>query len=127
MFYSSLSCPNQAINLEKKKIKTFEKAQKLFDAYQNYDKISSLRDSLDILDEIIESHGADCQRAINLKQIIGRHVDSKLNEIYVKRNVDEFGKSLNDVELGGLLLEALSKEDLRRFVALISIKRDYFK
>lgn len=108
-------------------MESFENAQKLFDAYQKGGRINNLRDSLDILDEIIESQRTDPHRAINFKQIIRRHIDTKLNEIYVKSNVDEFGKALKDGELGDILFEALGEEDFRRFFSLISIKRDYLR
>jgi hypothetical protein len=108
-------------------MESFENAQKLFDAYQKVGRINNLRDSLDILDEMIESQGTNSHRAINFKQIIGRRIDTKLNEIYAKSNVDEFGKALKDSEFGDILFEALGEEDFRRFITLLSIKRDYLR
>jgi methyl coenzyme M reductase subunit C-like uncharacterized protein (methanogenesis marker protein 7) len=105
----------------------FENAQKLFDAYQKNGRFHNLRDSLDILEKIIESQEADVQRAINFKQIIERHIDTQLNEIWVKSNVDEFGRTLKDDQLTDLLLEAMSEEDRSKFFNLFSIKKDYFK
>jgi hypothetical protein len=108
-------------------METFKNAQKFFRAYQKNGRFRNLRDSLDILDELIERQGTDSLSALNFKQIIGRHIDTKLDEIYVKSNVDEFGKHLNNSDAGFFLFEALSKEDLSRFVGLSRIKKDYFK
>ena len=70
----------------------FKNAQKIFNDYQKIGGFHNLRDSLNILDEIIESQGTGAQRASNFKQLIGRHIDTQLDEILAISNVYEFGK-----------------------------------
>lgn len=108
-------------------MKAFEDAQKSFSEYQKNGRFHNLEDSLNLLNEIIESKGIDLRRAINFKQIIGRHIDIQINEILVKSNVDDFGKALKDNESGNLLWESLSKDDLVNFVRLSRIKKNYFE
>lgn len=113
-------------------MKDFEKARKLFDAYQKSGKLNELGDSLDILDEIIESQGTDSQRAINFKQIIMRHIDAQLNGILAKGNITEFEKHLKDDgdvyrEWVVLLSGALGEDDLGRLFRLFRVRQDYFK
>ncbi len=79
------------------------------------------------MDELIESQGADFQRPINVKQIIGGYIDAQLNKIWSKGDIDEFGKSLSDDQMANLLFESLSKDDLANLVRLSRIKKDYFK
>jgi hypothetical protein len=108
-------------------MKAFEDARESFNEYQKNGGFHNLEDSLGLLNEIIESKGIDLQRAINFKQIIGRHIDVQINEIWVKSNVDDFGKALNDDELGNLLWESLSKDVFVNFVRLSRIKKNYFE
>jgi len=51
-------------------MKAFGDAQKSFNEYQKSGRFHNLEDSLDLLNEIIESKGIDLQRAINFKQIL---------------------------------------------------------
>jgi len=104
----------------------FEKARELFNSYQESGRLNKLRDSLDILDQIIQGQGADLQRAINLKQVIGRHIDAQIDGIAAKANIDEFRKYLKDDEGVSFLSEALNEKDLANFAKLLSIKNDYF-
>lgn len=105
----------------------FENAQKLFNNYEKNGGFHNLKTSLDILDEIIEGQGPAFERAINFKKIIEQHIDTQINTIWAKGNVDEFGKALKDDEFIRLLWKAMSEEDRSIFLKLLSIKRDYFK
>jgi len=105
----------------------FDNAQKLFGSFQKHGKFSDLRESLDILETLIGHQGIESKRASNLRKIISDHIDSELNAIYAKGNIDEFGKGLTLEEAAGLMLEALDKRDLIRFGQFLRIKKRYFE
>ncbi len=67
----------------------FDQARTLFDSYQQHGRIDVLQDSLNILNEIIESQGAELQKAINLKHTIEKYIDGQIKYIKVKYNVGE--------------------------------------
>jgi hypothetical protein len=79
-----------------------------------------------MLEELIDRQGPDSQRATNLKKIIGKYLDARLEEIWGKGNIDEFGKHLKDSELPALFYEALDKADMDKFGKLLRIRKDYF-
>lgn len=111
-----------------------EDAQRLFSAYQKNGEARHLRDSLDILDEIIESASSESQKASNFKNTISKHIDNQINGILAKCNIREFAKDLKAINNDDLLIEklsaiissAFSKEDGEAFIMLLNIKSDYF-
>ena len=105
----------------------FKKAQKLFDIYQKAGGFQNLVDSLDVLDEIIDSQGPDTQRADNLKQTIRRHINAEIKKLFVKTNVYEFIKHPNGTRLFDFLAQSLGTEDAEKFSELFVIKELYFK
>jgi hypothetical protein len=108
-------------------MESFDDAKKLFNDYQKNGRFHSLKDSLNILDEIIATQGADEQRAIKFKGLIKTHIDSRINDIYSNANIDEFAKRANIEEELAILSESLSKEQMKRFMRLLRIKIDYFE
>lgn len=116
-------------------MEVFEEVQKLFDAYQKNGDFHNLRDSLDILDEVIESKSAESHKAINFKKTIAKHIDNQVKGVIVKCNIRDFAKDLKDIDDQDLLLEKLasvlsasfSKEDGKTFFELLNIQSDYFK
>lgn len=113
----------------------FEDAQRLFSAYQRNGGVHNLRDSLDILQEIIENQSADSQRAINFKSTISKHINDQIKGIFVKCNVPDFAKDLKNIDDQDLLLEklatilsaALNKADGKNLGELLTIQSEYFR
>jgi hypothetical protein len=108
-------------------VEEFKNVQKLFSSYQKGGAFQNLTDSLHILDEIIESQGPDAQRAYNLKQLIGRHIDAEMENIIAKTNVYEFVKDPSAARLAEFLDESLGAEDANKLVKIFRIKKDFFK
>ena len=113
----------------------FEEARRLFGVYQRNGDIYNLRESLDILQEIIEDQSVDSQRAANFKNTISKHIADQIKRISVKCNVPDFAKDLKKIDDQDLLLEklasvlsaALSKEDGKYLGELLTIQSDYFR
>jgi hypothetical protein len=106
----------------------FDKAQSLFGSFQKNEQFHNLRDSLDILDNLIEIQGAEFQRALRLKENIKRYIDSKIQGFYHKTNIGEYSKKrLTADQATVLFIQALTQEDLGKYVALMEIKEDYFE
>jgi len=59
------------------KVGNFNDAQILFGDYQKQGNIQALENSLEILAEIIDEKGVDSQRAISLKNSIGKYLISR--------------------------------------------------
>lgn len=114
---------------------TFQETQQLFNAYQNNGDFLNLRDCLDNLDEIIDSHDTESQKAIEFKKTIARYIDKQRNDIFVKCNIQDFAKDIKNIrdrdllidKLTSLLSASFSDEDMKLFVELLDIKSDYFK
>jgi len=105
----------------------FEKAQELFGSFQKNGEFHNLRKSLDILDELMDIQGKECERATKLKEYIRRYVDSQVEEIYKAANLKEFSKGLDADRVVKLLFESLSEKDLIRFVRFFRVQKDYFE
>jgi hypothetical protein len=67
----------------------FEDAQRLFSAYQKNGGFHNLRNSLDILQEIIKNQSADSQRAINFKNTISKYIKDQIKGISHKCNIPD--------------------------------------
>jgi hypothetical protein len=98
------------------KMGDFEDAQKLFADYERDDGINNLRDSLELLEEIIEEKGLDADRARNFKMRICHHVNKRLNDLLDKSGMVEFG----------IKLASLSQTDGRLLLHLQRLKREFF-
>jgi len=107
-------------------IDEFEKAQQFFGSFQKNGDFHNLRKSLDILDELINIQGRESERAARLKGNIRHCIDSQMDGIYAKTNLEEFSKGLDDDQAVELLLKSLSQEDFKRLMRLFRIKKDYF-
>ncbi len=105
----------------------FEKAQEFFGSFQKNGNFHNLRESLDILDELMDIHGKESERAAKLKENIRHYIDSQMGEIYEKSNTEQFSKDLNDERAAEVLVQSLSKEDFGRLLRLFRIKEDYFE
>lgn len=116
-------------------METFEEAQRLFTSYQKNGNFHILRHSLDMLDEVIESKGAESQKANNLKNTILKYINNQVSVIFSKCNISDFIGDINDSDDYSLLRDKLatvmyasfSKEDGEAFRELTSIKSNYFK
>jgi hypothetical protein len=117
------------------KMANFEEAQRLFSAYQRNGVVHNLRDTLDILEEIIEHRSVDSQRATNFKNRISKHIAEQIKGIFVKCNIPDFAKDLKNIDDQDLLLKklasvlsaALSKEDGKYLGELLTIQSEYFR
>ena len=113
----------------------FEEAQRLFIAYQKTGHSNNLRDSLELLDELIESNKADSHKAMNFKKAISRTIDNQIQGILIKCNIPEFAKGLKPMDDQNLLMNqlttvlssSLSSEDATLFLELMNITSHYFK
>jgi hypothetical protein len=113
----------------------FEEAQQFFKAFQKTGLSNNLRDSLELLDELIESNNADSHKAMNFKQAISRSIENQIQEILNKCNIPEFAKDLKATDdqnelrnqLATVLSSSLSGEDANLFLELMNITSHYFK
>ncbi len=113
----------------------FEEAQQFFIAFQKTGHSNNLRDSLDLLDELIESNNADSYKAMNFKKAIARSIDNQIQGILNKCNIPEFAKDLKAIDdqnvlmnqLATALSSSLSGEDSSLFLELTNITSHYFK
>jgi nucleoid-associated protein YejK len=105
----------------------FEKAQKLFKEYEKNGLVMSLEEALEILDGIVKSHGHEYQKAMNLKNTIGKYLDVQAENICARCNIDDYINNLNSVEdLVNFLNGSLSKEEAIKFLKLFSLRKNYF-
>jgi hypothetical protein len=104
----------------------FEDAQRLFTAYQRNGGVHNLRNSLDILQEIIEAQNSDSQKATNLKNTISKHINDQKKGIHLKGNLPDFLNGNNE-ERATILLAALNDEDLSNLIELVGLQSEFFK
>lgn len=102
----------------------FEDAQRLFNAYERNGGFHNLRNSLDILQEIIEAQNSDSQRATNLKNTISKNINDQIKGISLRGNLPNFLKGNNAKTI---LSAALNDEDLSKFSELVDLKLEFFK
>jgi hypothetical protein len=113
----------------------FEEAQRLLASYQKNGNYNILRHSLDILDELIESKGAESPKANTLKNTILIDINRQVSDIFSKRNIFDFMADINDSDDYNLLSDkfatvinaSFSKEDREAFREIVNIKSNYFK
>src|SRR4030042_4802770 len=106
----------------------FEKAQRLFKEYEKNGAVESLEEALEILDGIVKRQEPDSQKAINLKETVGRYLDIQINDIYARCNLDDFSNNLkNGDDLISFLNGSLSKEEAIKFIQLFSMLIKYFE
>jgi len=115
-------------------VSPFDEARSLFNAYQKNGDLGNLRDSLDLLDELILNINEDSQRAINFKKTILKALENQIREIKTERNIPEFAKDIGPSDAPDFLDRVANvfaacfstKDDFERFAELISIRRTYF-
>lgn len=113
----------------------FESAQKLFSEYQKSNNINKLKESLDILKDIIKNNKLNDQKAVNFKNTISKYIDVQIKDIFKRCNIKEFGKDLRNCTNDDVLIEkiatlfsaSMSDSDVAVFLELTKINSDYFK
>lgn len=116
-------------------MENFEDAQRLFSDYEKNGGFHNLRNSLDILDEIIGNQSVDSQRALNFKNTISKHINKEIKAVFVKCNIPDFAKDLKSIDDQDLLLEklaaflsnVLTKKYGEILIELWKIQSEYFK
>lgn len=103
---------------------SFEHAQVLFAAYEQSGNIQKLRESLNILDELIEMPNS--QRAINFKATVRERLGAQITDIIERHNIPDFGKGLPTEELARLIDNSMTEEDTNTILALYEIQSNYF-
>ncbi len=106
----------------------FEKAQKLFKKYEKSGAGKCLGESLEILNEIVRRQDPDSQKAINLKNTIGKYLDTLIRDICERCNIHDFSNNLkNGDDLISFLNGSLSEEEAIKFMQLFSMRIKYFE
>lgn len=102
---------------------SFEYAQVLFADYEKSGNIQKLRESLNILDELIEK--LNSQRALNFKATVRARNAAQITEMIARHNIPAFGKGLPTEELARLIDNSMTEEDTNKILALYEIQSNY--
>jgi hypothetical protein len=106
----------------------FDKAQKLFKEYEKKGAVKSLEEAIEILDGIIKKQSPDSQRAINLKNTIGKYLDNQVRNICARCNIEDYLNNFKSIDdLTSFLIGSLEEEDAIRFINLFSMLKKYFE
>ncbi len=112
----------------------FEESQRLFDIYQKTGDSQNLRDSLDILNSIIESETLAHQKAINFKKTIYNYINDQINVLKTKYNIGEFSKKSvkspsEDIiqKLLSAVFASATNQDAKKLIDLMIILVEYWK